>query len=477
MTSAVFRPHPVLIEIGVSSLHALRGDDGLEVPLARQHNGRLTGPCKEQVATALREFLARKTWPFRLRAYCAIAANGVSIRRIGVPAAAADQFDGVLRLQIESRFPLAPDELAWGSRRLNENGEHSATAQQQVLVIAVKKDVIDEYAKLLGDCGLEPVFTVAALARGLLCSEQAGSCAILNVGRTQSEWASFEKDVPTGVRVFPWGTEALSASDGAWDAVSSALRGNWSGKVVYLTGDGDAKNNVALQVPRHLGAGTQCRPIQVAAGPGRTAAVLGLKKCIEENGVQLPPVLKARTHHEQAKLDWSAPTLRKWAATAALLLVVVLMLPYVEALAVKPFLVRRMAVLKAGAGRLATIDQELGFLQFMKQNQPPYLDALYLMAQSAPPGARLESLTMNRRGEVSLRGSMRNSQEVGEFRAKLIHSGFFSEVSVDEQVPTQDRQKVNVRMTAQWKPAEARELLSIGPTAEELAKAKKEPKK
>ncbi|MGH7971674.1 MAG: hypothetical protein ACREIC_23415, partial [Limisphaerales bacterium] len=324
MTSAVFRPHPVLIEIGVSSLHALRGDEGLEVPLARQHNGRLTAACKEQVTAALREFLARKAWPFRLRAYCAIAANGVSIRRIGVPAAAADQLDVMLRLQIESQFPLAPDELAWGSRRLNENGAHTAAAQQQVLVVAVKKDVIDEYAKLLGDCGLEPIFTVAALARGLLCPEQSGSCAILNVGRTQSEWVSFENDVPTGVRVFPWGAEALSASDGAWDAVLSALQGNWSGKVVYLAGDGEAKNNVALQVPRHLGAGIQCRPIQVAAAPGRTAAVLGLKKCIEETGVQMPPVLKARTYHEQAKLDWSAPALRKWAANAALLVVLVL---------------------------------------------------------------------------------------------------------------------------------------------------------
>ena len=476
MTGAVFRPHPVLIEIGVSSLHALRGDDGLEVPLTRQHNGRLTGPCKEQVTAALRELLARKTWPFRLRAYCAIAANGVSMRQIGVPVAAADQLERVLRLQIESRFPLAPDELAWGSRRLNGNGQHSATAHQQVLVVAVKKDVIDEYAKLLGGCGLEPVFTVAALARGLLCAEQSGSCAILNVGRTQSEWVSFEKDVPTGVRVFPWGSEALSASDGAWDAVSSALRGKWSGKIVYLTGDGEAKDNVALQVPRHLGAGIQCRPIQVAAAPGRTAAVLGLKKCIEQIGVQLPPVLKTRTHTEQAKLDWSAPALRKWAIAVAFLLVLVLTLPYAEALLLKPFLARRMTVIKAGLGRLATIDQELGFLQFMKQNQPPYLDALYLMAQSAPPGARLESLTMSRRGEVALRGSMRNSQEVGEFRAKLIKSGFFSEVSVDEQVPTQ-QQKVNVRMTAQWKPAEARELLSIGPTAEELAKAKNEPKK
>jgi hypothetical protein len=39
-------------------------------------------------------------------------------------------------------------------------------------------------------------------------------------------------------------------------------------------------------------------------------------------------------------------------------------------------------------------------------------------------------------------------------------------------VPTPDRQKVNVRISAQWKPATARNGLAIGPTPEEIERAK-----
>ena len=67
---------------------------------------------------------------------------------------------------------------------------------------------------------------------------------------------------------------------------------------------------------------------------------------------------------------------------------------------------------------------------------------------------------------------MRGSQQVTEFRSKLIRSGFFSAVSVDEQTPSPDRQKFTVRITAQWKPAGAREHASIDPTPEEIEQLK-----
>jgi len=118
------------------------------------------------------------------------------------------------------------------------------------------------------------------------------------------------------------------------------------------------------------------------------------------------------------------------------------------------------------------IDQEYNFLQYLKQTGPPYLDALYLFAKSSPPGTHFDSVSMNRRGEVSLRGSLRDGAQVTDFRAKLIDSGFFDRVSVEEQVPTPDRQKVNIRMTAQWKTIDKRIGLAIGPTHDEIEKAK-----
>ena len=59
---------------------------------------------------------------------------------------------------------------------------------------------------------------------------------------------------------------------------------------------------------------------------------------------------------------------------------------------------------------------------------------------------------MNRRGDLSLRAAMRDAQQVSQFRAKLIESGLFSTIAIEEQTPTADRQKITVRMTGQWNP-------------------------
>jgi hypothetical protein len=95
-------------------------------------------------------------------------------------------------------------------------------------------------------------------------------------------------------------------------------------------------------------------------------------------------------------------------------------------------------------------------LQYLKENEPPYVDALLVLAKAAPPGTRFDAVSMNRRGEVSLRGSLRDGQQVAELRSRLIDSGFFVSVGIEEQSPSPDRQKVTVRMSAQWKPANLR---------------------
>src|SRR5271155_6170640 len=102
---AFFNPPPVFIEIRPDVLKVLRGDRGIELPLERAADGKLTGKCREKLAVELQTFLGRKSWQPRVRAVCGISAHGVSLRRITVPAAAKEEFARVLRLQIEAEFP------------------------------------------------------------------------------------------------------------------------------------------------------------------------------------------------------------------------------------------------------------------------------------------------------------------------------------------------------------------------------------
>jgi hypothetical protein len=155
------------------------------------------------------------------------------------------------------------------------------------------------------------------------------------------------------------------------------------------------------------------------------------------------------------------PRERIWALLIAVLLLVTLGFPLLEALVMKPIFEHRLARVKAQKSRTGLIDRELSFLQYLKQNSPPYVDALTIIASSTAPGVRLDSFSLNRRGDVSFKGNWQNASQVTEFRSRLIKSGYFSVVTVEEQTPSPDRQKLAVRMSAQLKPYAARAAVSV----------------
>jgi hypothetical protein len=355
-----------------------------------------------------------------------------------------------------------------------------------------------------------PVFTLAGMARSSLRPQSHPTCMQLDIGHHYSELMSFESGVPTAVRILPWGGESITGAIGdrlgmsrdeaeklklrwvqeslpeevrpkiqaaveaALDSLAGAINGHSTSQMVYVTGRSAGLKDLPSQLARRLGAGARCESLEPPGGEGRSAAILGLKT-EAEHGRECPPlVIQLTPSNGTAGLARRVPM--KWAAIAVSLALASLALPYAEALLLKARLSRKLAAIQVDKARLATIDRELDFLRYLKESQPPYLDALFLLGKAAPQGARFDSLSMNRRGDLSLKGSMRNSEQVVGFRSKLIESGFFANVAVEEQTPSPDRQKVTVRISAQWKPPSARASLAIGPTAEEIEKAKTRPK-
>jgi len=455
--------------------------------LERLENGRLTPLCAERLTLSLRVFLKRHRWRPRLRAFCAVGARGVSLRRLTLPAASKEEVQRLLPLQIEREFPLSPDELAWGSRPLGPEraSGNGAPAAQQFLVAALKREVLQEYAEILSGCGLNPVFTLAALARSSLCSQPPGSYAVLDIGRSHSELIAFEEAVPTSIRLLPWGGEDLTraiekhlaishaeaeklklhweeqlGSDGElrdkahealaaeFKSLARILQTHWRGQKLYLAGATARLAGLAPSLASALGAIVECAPIETCRGEGRSAAILGLKRTIEDNGTGPSLILELKHSRETQP---ARPNSWKWAALAVSLAAAALCLRYAEPFFQKPRLAKKLAEIKAYRERLPNMERELSFLQYLQTNQPPYLEPLFALANYAPAGTRIDSLSLNRRGDLSLRASMRDSQQVTDFRSKLIDSGLFTSVTVEEQTPTPDRQKVTVRISAQWK--------------------------
>jgi hypothetical protein len=460
---AFLNPPPVFVEIGQGSLKAVRENNGVELPLDRQPDGRLTPPCREKIIIALKNFLKAKSWQPRARAFSAIGSRGVSLRRLSLPAGTKEEFHQRLILQIESEFPLPPDELAWGCQQLGSNG---TMAKQELLVAAVKKEVVADYHEILRACGTEPVFTLAALARRNLCAESADDFSMLDIGGSQSELTAFEKGGPANSRIIFWGNEnAASLTDAKVDTLAQIIKGSLTGSKLFISGDGIFEDFTA-RLSRSLGGGWQCERLEAVAG--ESSVVSGLKKIASQGG---EPALFIRVEQMSGTAtSLAALDLKKWGIRIGALAAALLLLPYAEAFLLKPHLAKKVATFKAEAARLKVIDRELDFLRDLKSSQPPYLDALYIFSKSVPPGTHFDSLSLNSHGVVSLRCAFRDGQQVADFRTKLIDSGFFANVTVEEQTPTPDHQRVNVRITAQEKPTAQLLSLAASLTVDEATK-------
>jgi hypothetical protein len=502
-------PAQCFLDIGQDSLLAFNGNAGVELPLERLPDGKLTDKCKQSLVTELQKFIARKPWQPRARVFCAIPARGVSLRRMSLPASGREELQRLLPLQIEREFPLSPDQLAWGAQNVNgvKAQPGGPMPKQELLVAAVKKDSLEEYAAIISACGATPVFTLAALARSYLCPQPPGLYTVLSLGRTGSELITIERGVPVAVRAIAWGVDDLARGElplvcenapslgppaagrgreASFDGTGPPLQphsvscnlapllklinGQSLGRKVFVTGilDPPAKTNLTRELAQNLNHGVECEPVDLMPGVAGSEAILGLLRVLDRQSGLPPLVLQLKRSDRNRKVIIAQQFPLKWVGLVLGLLALALILPSLEALLLKSHLEKKLAAIKSDSGRLDTIDRELGFLQYLKENEPPYLDALLVLAKAAPPGTRFDAVSMNRRGEVSLRGSLRDGQQVAELRSKLIDSGFFASVGIEEQSPGPDRQKVTVRMSAQWKPANLRKTLPSEPAKASL---------
>ena len=398
----------VYIEIGSDSLQVRAGEAGLELALERLENRRLNPAQREKVVASLRDFLKSQRVRPAQRAFCAIDARGVSLRRLTVPTSAKEEFQRLLLLQIEREYPLAPEHLAWGWRSLG-TGSHKT---QDVAIVAVKREIVQEYAEILRACGLTPEFTLGAVARSSLLSGPPAAYSLLDLGRHHAELVSFEHGVPVSIFVIP----REETPDG-YQSLAKVLKAHAVGQRLYVSGTRVPLDAAAPQLAREIGVA--CEPIETPSGAGCSAAIAGLQRSCGSGGSP-PLVFQWETSGEVQPAARQVPL--KWAALAVLLILVSLSLRYAEALLQRPHLARRLAEITRYRDRLPEVDRELSFLQYLKTNQPPYLAPIFAMANASPGGARVDSLSMNRRGDLALRATLRDSSQVAEFRTRATSS-------------------------------------------------------
>ena len=295
---------------------------------------------------------------------------------------------------------------------------------------AAKKELIAAYAEVLTACGLTPSFTVAALARNVLAPKSSKNYILIEPAKKNSELVSVVDGVPVMIRVIPELRDLRSLRLSRGTTVPFIVTGHFAEFSSFKESIPDCESTF-LETP---------------TGEGRSSAIAGLKLARESN----LPLIVFEEQEKPARDVAGVFNQYKWAVVAILLGIACLGLRYAGTLLHKHRFTKKYEEYQTYRNQHPDLDQQLGFLEFIKTNQPSYLDAIYALADAAPPGVKIDSLSMSRRGEVSFKGAVRDPQQMMEFRSKLIDSGAFNAVIVEEQTPTPDRQKLNVRMSAQW---------------------------
>ena len=487
-------------ELVDDEFHVSNGQLERRLTLRRRADGRLESISRQLVIDTLRELAPRAPWQSRGTLWCAVSARGVSLRRFSIPKTPPESLRRVLSLQVEARFPLPPEALAWGAILPIGTPLVTGDGLQEVSVAALRSDALAELSAAFVQAGFEPVFTLASLVRTPEFPAVPSRAVALHFGESTSEWIAWDGALPGITRSVPCGESAVLASLAkTWntDATEAARRLREAGSAFdpalhqafapfhaslqslpaadanspeswVLTGSELLVPVVARLLPQLRPGATVVAP-DIAATTTGSAAIRGLRRLTTSPASGVSP----RAFPVRLQLPNTKPSVSlggipvipwPWVARAGALVLALLLFPYAEAVLGRPLIQRRLAALQKDRTRLSEIDRRLDFVDYLAGNQPPYIEALYVIGNAAPQGAKLDSVTMNRRGEVALVGYTPMPQQAVEFRTRLVESKYFSSVVLEEQAPVQGGpQRVNLRITAQWKGPAEREALALGP--------------
>ena len=490
---ATFSPQGLLLDIGYSSLKILAAGKGIAVPLDRGENGAVSASSREQIRDTIAKLLGRSSKSMasngkaggdrglslrhgRKAIACALPSRGVSLRTFDVPTTSSSEIAKVVELQVETEFPLPPDELAWSYVAAPpSDATMPTTPTTRVTVAAMRRSLLRDYTELLRECGLEPSFRLGILAVSRLCPAKAGCWGVLDVGRSASELLIFDGPQPVSLTSIAWGgdriTQLVTTAAGlatgqaerikseqqlatvlsearldqliaeAGDQLATRLEATWSSRDggtrqiperLFITGGGARLRGFDSALGAAFGGRVLCqRPalqVSQALTSGHSAVTLGLIEEGRLNGATATFAFAAPEPESALERAASEPTARPWLLGLVGLILISLTLRYADLLWQLPQQREELEHARALRGALPSLDAELEFLTFLKEHQAPYLDALAVIASNFPKNTTIDGISLARTGDVTVNGKTKSPQTVNQFRSDLIASGWFTQV-------------------------------------------------
>ena len=172
-----------------------------------------------RVSEAIKELLAEQKIKTK-EVVLSVSGSSVIIKRISIADMTDEELAESIKWEAEQYIPFSIDDVNVDFQKL---GPGAAEGQADVLLVAVKKDKINDYVNLVKDAGIEPVVVdVDAFALANMCElnyeVETGITALLNIGASvmninilRDGVSIFTRDITVGGNRY---TEALQRDAG-----------------------------------------------------------------------------------------------------------------------------------------------------------------------------------------------------------------------------------------------------------------------
>jgi len=187
----------------------------LEIPVARDENGEASEEC---INTAVEKFKREIRRDADL-IISALSGSDVSIRRLSVPNAALKQIEQILPFELDGQIPFSVDDALFKHRVLGK-----AQDSTNLMVMAVRKDTVQEHVQKLGQQGIEPnTLTYAPMVYEILMKGSHESSVVLDIGFASTNACFVENGRAVSGRTLPFGGRNLNRTlmkkgNIGWDA-------------------------------------------------------------------------------------------------------------------------------------------------------------------------------------------------------------------------------------------------------------------
>ncbi len=133
----------------------------------------------------------------------AVSGHSVIVKKVSLPAMTRAELDEQIRWEAEQYIPFDVNEVNLDFQILDEEGTEG---QMDVLLVAAKKDLIDDYVQVITEAGLTPaVIDVAAFAvenafEGNYDNPHDSTVALVNIGAQVVNINVIQRGIPTFTR-------------------------------------------------------------------------------------------------------------------------------------------------------------------------------------------------------------------------------------------------------------------------------------